>query len=340
MLILDNANISFDNFTLNSGHLEFEKGRIYCLTGPNGSGKSTLLKMIGLQLVPQSGTVRFNGKIVDYSNGGELLENRRKISYMLQDGRLFHRSVFENAACALKLRSIQSAVIKEKVNTILERLEISHLANRSIHGLSGGEAQRVRLARCLALDTAVYILDEPSAGLDARGRELVSDILSLYNKEKGATVIFTSHHKEEAYRLSPDILAVNDGSVTEIPHENIMTGTAEKAGEKLYSFSNGNIRNLFFFSDQEIKNKVSLAIDPEEIILSLSEVRTSARNCLSGIIKEIKDTHSGVQLTIASGENFSVLITKNSLKEMDLSSGSKVYLLFKATAVKVVNQSS
>ena len=337
MIRLDNAQISFNGFNLNSGILEFEKGKIYCLTGPNGSGKSTLLKMIGLQLRPDSGSVSIEGKTVDHGMNNELLNRRRDISYMLQDSRLFNSSVFENAAYGLKIRGFKTDEIKERVNKILDLLEIGHLTSRSLKGLSGGESQRVRLARNLVIDTPLYILDEPSAGLDTRGRELLAEILLSYNKEKRATIIFTSHHKEEAYRLSPEIISVIDGKVSPVPRENVLMGQAEKAGEKLYRFYNDKIGHLYFSSDHDIKNKISLAIDPEEIILSLIEVHTSARNCLPGTVKSISDTPSALQLTVSSGEDFTVLITKNSLEEMKLAPGSLVYLVFKATAVKVLN---
>ena len=337
MFILENTHISYGNFTLNSGLLVLEQGKIYCLTGSNGSGKSTLLKIIGLQLPPQSGSVRFDGQLVDFTNRDTMLTNRRRISYLLQDSRLFHCSVFDNAAYALKIRGIPATEIREKVSKVLEQLEISHLARRGIFGLSGGETQRVRLARNLAVDSPVYILDEPSAGLDTRGRELLAEILSQYNKVKGATVIFTSHHREESYRLVPELIAVKDGRVSEIPRENVLTGTAVRSGDRLYHFSNNRIEQLYFSADHEINGDVNLAIDPEEIIVSAAEVHTSARNCLPGIVKSIKETSSALQLTVTAGEDFSVLITSTSLEEMQLKTGSRVFLVFKATAVKVVN---
>ncbi len=336
MLFLDNAKISFGAFSLDSGLLRFDEGRIYCLTGPNGSGKSTLLKMAGLQLAPESGSVSFIGKKIDHSDPRMLLESVRKISFMLQNGRLFHGTVFDNAAYALKIRGVLPADITKRVNEILERLEIGHLAKRSLHGLSGGESQRVRLARNLVLDTPVYILDEPSAGLDAEGRELLSTILNSYNKEKGSTIIFCSHHKEEAYRLSPEIISVTDGKIFPVPRENVFTGFAEKCSEKLYLFKNEKIDRLYFSSDHEVGGRISLAIDPDEIIVSLNEVHTSARNCLPGTVKAITDTPASLQLTVSAGEDFTVLITKNSLEEMKLGKDSPVYLLFKATAVKTV----
>lgn len=337
MFLLEDTKVSYGIFTLDPGRLELEKGRIYCLTGPNGSGKSTLLKIIGLQLKSQTGTVSFDGGMINWSDADKLLKQRRKISYMLQDSRLFHCSVFDNAAYALKIRGEQPDQIRKKVNEMLERLEIGHLAKRSLHGLSGGESQRVRLARNLVLDTPAYILDEPSAGLDTRGRELLADILTSYNREKGSTIIFCSHHKEEAYRMAPELISVTDGKISWIPRENVFAGSVEKSGDRLYRFFNDKIDHLYFSYDHEPKGKVSIAIDPDEIILSLSEVQTSARNCLLGTVKHITETSSSVQLTVTAGEDFTVLITKNSLLEMKLSQGSPVYLLIKATAVKVVN---
>jgi tungstate transport system ATP-binding protein len=137
--------------------------------------------------------------------------------------------------------------------------------------------------------------------------------------------------------MSPELIAVNDGKIAWIPRENVLTGSAEKAGDRLYRFFNDKIDHLYFSYDHEPKGKVSLAIDPEEIILSASEVHTSARNCLHGIVRSVTETPSSIQLTVSAGEDFTVLITKNSLEEMKLSKGSPVYLLFKATAVKVIN---
>ncbi len=337
MFLLNDTKVSYGSFTLDPGRLELEKGKIYCLTGPNGSGKSTLLKIVGLQLKPDTGTVLFDGETINWSDADKLLKQRRKISYMLQDSRLFRCSVFDNTAYALKIRGEHPDEIRKKVNKMLERLEIGNLAKRNLHGLSGGESQRVRLARNLVLDTPVYILDEPSAGLDTRGRELLSDILTSYNREKGSTIIFCSHHKEEAYRMAPELISVTDGHIAWIPRENVLSGSAEKAGNKLYRFFNDKIDHLYFSYDHEPKGTVSIAIDPDEIILSASEVHTSARNCLPGTVKSITETTSSIQLTVSAGEDFTVLITKNSLEEMKLTKGSPVYLLFKATAVKVVN---
>ncbi|HXK50192.1 MAG TPA: ATP-binding cassette domain-containing protein [Clostridiales bacterium] len=336
-ILLDNTKVSYGSFTLDPGRLEIEKGRIYCLTGPNGSGKSTLLKIIGLQLKPESGTLSLGGETINWSDADKLLKQRRKISFMLQDSRLFHCSVYDNAAYALKIRGVPQEDIRKNVNGMLERFEIGHLAKRSLHGLSGGESQRVRLARNLVLDTPVYILDEPSAGLDTRGRELLADILTSYNREKGSTIIFCSHHKEEAYRMAPELISVTDGKIVRIPRENVLTGSAEKAGDRLYRFYNDKIDHLYFSCDHEPKGKISIAIDPDEIILSASGVHTSARNCLPGIVKEIAETPSSVQITVTAGEDFTVLITKNSLQEMMLSNDIPLFLIFKATAVKVVN---
>lgn len=336
MFKLNNIQLSYDKFSLNSGELAFQKGKIYCITGSNGAGKSTLLKIIGLQIKADCGELQFNGQIVDINDRESVLAHKREISFLLQNSHLFHRSVYENIAYGLKIRNCSKAEIKDKVNAILAKFEISYLAKRGIIGLSGGEAQRVRLARNLVIDAPVYILDEPSAGLDKRGRELLAEILAQYNKEKGSTIIFTSHHQEEAYRLMPELISVKNGRIVEIPRENVLNGFAKAAGEKLYRFYNQQIDQIFFSADHSIEGAVSLAIDPEEIILSATRVHTSARNCLAGTIKEIKSTASALQLTVNAGEDFTVLITKSALEELKLSIGSSVFLIFKATAVKVV----
>jgi len=336
MFKLNNIKISYGCFSLDSGELSFLKGKIYCLTGSNGAGKSTLLKIIGLQIKADSGELQFNGQIIDINDREAVLAHKRQISFLLQNSHLFHRSVYENIAYGLKIRNYSKEEIKSKVDDILAKFEISYLAKRGIKGLSGGEAQRVGLARNLVIDAPVYILDEPSAGLDKRGRELLAEILSDYNKEKDSTIIFTSHHQEEAYRLMPELIAVKDGRVFDIPRENVLTGFAEPAGEKLYRFYNDKIDHIYFSADHSIDGKISLAIDSEEIILSSSQVHTSARNCLSGVITAIRQTASALQITVNSGEDFTIMITKSALDDLKLSVGSAVYLIFKATAVKVV----
>jgi tungstate transport system ATP-binding protein len=179
--------------------LKVEKGEILAVVGPNGAGKSTLLLALGRLLPPQRGRILFDGQPAAAESDTDY---RRRIALVMQDPLLFDTSVFDNVAAGLRFRGIDKYEIRRRVPLWLERLGIPHLEKRRAPELSGGEAQRVSLARALALEPQLLLLDEPFSALDPPTRLRLVDDLSRLLREGQVTTVFVTHNLDEAAHLA------------------------------------------------------------------------------------------------------------------------------------------
>jgi tungstate transport system ATP-binding protein len=195
---------------LEVGHLQIAKNEVLAIVGPNGAGKSTLLLALARLLRPERGDILFNGKSV---TGESDLAFRRRIALVLQDPLLFDTSVFDNVASGLRFRGLHKSDIQPRVETWLERLGIAHLKNRRASELSGGEGQRVSLARALVLEPELLLLDEPFGALDPPTRNRLLDDLRHILPESGTTTIFITHHLPEARQLAGRMAIIVAGRV-------------------------------------------------------------------------------------------------------------------------------
>jgi tungstate transport system ATP-binding protein len=193
---------------------ELYKGDFLGCMGPNGAGKSTFLKLLAFLDQPSSGSITYHG---EKWNAKTLpLEYRRRFAVALQQSLLVKGSVYDNVALGLKLRKADRNDIKKKVAEMLELFEISHLTQKSSLQLSGGEAQRVNLARALAIDPEVLFLDEPFSALDFPTKiKLIEDFQSIV-KHTSTTTVFISHDLLEIQALSNRLLILIDGQIQQI----------------------------------------------------------------------------------------------------------------------------
>jgi tungstate transport system ATP-binding protein len=179
--------------------LAIQKGEVLAVVGPNGAGKSTLLLTLARLLRPERGEIKFSGQQASAESDTAY---RRRIALVMQDPLLFDTSVFENVASGLKFRGIAKDEIRQKVPLWLERLGVGHLAKRRAGQLSGGEAQRVSLARALVLEPQLLLLDEPFSALDPPTRSRLLDDLGALLKETATTTVFVTHDLPEAAQLA------------------------------------------------------------------------------------------------------------------------------------------
>ena len=194
-----------EHLALQLDHLTIGNGEVLAVVGPNGAGKSTLLLTLARLLKPEHGDISFNSLPATALSDTEY---RRQIALVMQDPLLFDTSVFENVASGLKFRGIAKDEIRHKVPVWLERLGVGHLAKRPAGQLSGGEAQRVSLARALILEPRLLLLDEPFSALDPPTRSRLLDDLRALLEETATTTVFVTHDLPEAARLAGQMAVI------------------------------------------------------------------------------------------------------------------------------------
>ncbi len=211
MLAARNINWRQDGKEILKGiDFSLQPGEIVGLVGPNGSGKSSLIKILSFLLKPTSGKLAFRGIEIA---GSAPLDLRRRIAVVFQEPLLLNATVFENVALGLKLRGTAKRDIRPAVEKWLDSLGILHLANRNARSLSGGEAQRVSLARAFVLRPEVLFLDEPFSSLDAPSKErLIEDVESFLHSTK-TTALIVSHDFSDILRLAKRALVLIDGRI-------------------------------------------------------------------------------------------------------------------------------
>jgi len=209
--------------------LDIQRGETLAVVGPNGAGKSTLLLALAYLLRPVRGDIHFDGKSLIQWNE---LEYRRKISFVFQAPLLMDMTVEQNVALGLKFRGAPKEEIQERVWKWMEQLSIDSLSKRRAGQLSGGEAQRVSLARAFVLEPELLLLDEPFAALDPRTHAKLLDDLSALLAEDHRTAVFVTRNLNEAAKLSHRIAVIVDGRLPQVgPAPQIKARPADEAVE-------------------------------------------------------------------------------------------------------------
>lgn len=206
-------NISFD----------VERGKIHTLIGLSGSGKSTVVRCLNLILTPTMGRIFFEGKDIQTFRAQQLREYRRKnVSMVFQSfGLLTHRNVLDNVAYGLEVRGVKKKDRVEKAMEMIEMVNLKGWESKSINDLSGGMRQRVGIARALANDPDILLMDEPFSALDPLVRQdMQFELLSIQDK-LNKTVIFITHDINEAFKLGNMVSIMRDGRIiqTDTPEE-------------------------------------------------------------------------------------------------------------------------
>ncbi len=192
--------------------LDIPAGIYCCLLGPSGCGKTTALRMISGHESVTSGQVLIDGNCVN-----DLPAAKRNTAMMFQNYALFpHKSVWQNIEFGLKMQRVAKPERRNRVGEILELVGLSHTADRRPHQLSGGQQQRIALARALVTRPQVLMLDEPLSALDENLRVRMRGELRKIQKQFGLTFIQVTHHVEEAFSLSDQIVVMNHGHIDQV----------------------------------------------------------------------------------------------------------------------------
>jgi molybdopterin-binding protein len=237
-----------------------------------------------------------------------------------------------------------------RVIEALKLVGLEHLTDRNAKELSGGEQQRLSLARAIVLNCELLIMDEPTTNLDPDSLFIVKDVIKRLNLERKATVIIATHNLESAEALSTKIVLMDDGRIVkEVSPKDLFNSSSSELARFTRSenvfFGDSRIiegvaqisigENVEIAAAMKQEGRVLIQIRPEDIIISLEKMDSSARNNLKGRIVSIIDTGSIVKLKVNAGGIFTAQITHKSLLEMGLNVGQEIYLTFKASSVNL-----
>lgn len=336
-------------------NLGIGKGEVFALIGPTGAGKTTLLRIIDLLEVPGAGKIYFDGKCIPRS-GKQRLEIRRRMSFIHQKPQVFNLSVYDNVACGLRWRGEEKNKTAEKVDHILEMIGLKGYKNRNARTLSGGEAQRVALARSLVLEPEVLLLDEPTANLDPISTAKIEQLISYIARQHNTTMIIATHDMSQGQQLADRIGVLLDGRLVqtgnvtdifrspqneEVAHfvgmENIIEGVIIANNEGIATVNIGG-NALQAVSNYPAGKEVYACVRPEDITLAPIFHRSSARNSFQAKVTRVTTLGPLSRVEINCGFRLVALVTKISAEELNLQVGREVYATFKATGVHIMEK--
>lgn len=334
---------------------------ITILFGPSGAGKSTLLDCIAGLVRPEEGRIALGEKVLfDAETRVELPPQQRKMGYLFQSAALFpHMSVEENVAYGLD--KVPANVRQEQVREILEAFRVEALRARRPGEISGGEGQRVALARSLVTGPRALLLDEPLTGLDAELKSAIVDDLRAWNAAKRIPILYVTHSREEVDALGESVIALENGRVVssgapmdvlDAPRrkrlaqaagfENLLTGTVLDLRE-----ADGVMRVRLGETACEIEvplgyaavgSRVRVAIRAGDILLATEQPRgLSARNVIEGKITSLERRGTMVIARVDCGLTFLAHVTPGAVRSLELTTGRKVWLVLKTHSCHVVD---
>ncbi len=307
--------------------LHIDRNRVTAVVGPNGSGKSTLFDILAFLRKPASGRILFHGKPASGMNSALL---RRRVGYVQQKPYLMKMSVRDNIGLGLKFRGETRTVIDAVVNRVADELGLGTLLHRDAGRLSGGEIQKVALARALALRPEVVIMDEPFTYLDEVTVHEFEDWIAGQRAAQARTIIFSTHDRLRAQSLSDNILSLINGRLYPISSGNLFSGTLEVSNN---TFICGNAR---FTVPESVKSGHKLFIDPKHLVISTERLSSSMRNNFFGAITAMSAVNGEIHLKIKADVMFHAVITRKSLEEMNLQLGDSVWVSCKSSQVTVI----
>ncbi len=331
------------NFVLKDVSLKVEDGEIMVLLGPNGAGKTTILNVIA-GLVPYEGNVLFDERCVD-----DLPAEKRGVGFLFQDLFLFpHMTVRENIAFGLRVKGMKEREINREVELLAESLNIGHLLDRYPSTLSGGEKQKVALARAVAPKPKVILLDEPFSNLDLRTTKHLRLEFRQVIKDMGITAMFVTHSLVEAEEMGDRIALVRDGRISFVgkPMDVLTSGDGFVWAANVFqcdSFKElGN--GLSEVESGGLKLVVPLEGKPERIVIYAHEVFISKIkppgppvNRFKGVVKAVEDFDTYVRYHVdVEGVAIKAELPKRIAQEEAIKAGDVVFVVLKLRNLRVV----
>ena len=334
---------------------------ITILFGPSGAGKSTLLDCLAGLAQPDAGRIAVGGDLLFDSSGAiDIPARKRRIAYVFQTLALFpHLSVEENVGYGLS--DLREEDRRRRAGEILETFRVESLRKQKPDQISGGERQRIALARSLVTEPRVLLLDEPLTGLDAELKAAIVDDLRAWNAAKGIPILYVTHSREEVDALGERVIAIENGRVVsrgspmdvlDAPRrkrlaqasgfENLFSGAVLELRE-----ADGVMRLRLEESACEIEvplgyaaagDRVNVAIRAGDILLATERPHgLSARNVIEGRIISLDPRGTMVMARVECGVVFLAHVTPGAVRTLELTAGRKVWLVLKTHSCHLVD---
>lgn len=347
-LELKNITKSWAGFSLKNINLSIADEEYLVLLGPTGAGKTLLLETIMGFNTPDEGSIWIDNKDIT-----SVAPEKRGIGYVPQSSVLFpHMTVHQNIAFGLKMQGNPKQARDKSVNELLDLIGIKHLANRLPTGLSGGEKQKVALARVLALDSKIVLLDEPLASTDSETSRQLRKELKRMHKEHRKTVVHVTHSLIEAFGLANKLAIINAGEIVQVGdakelankpkneiaarllgYENVFKASiVQKGGE----FSVLQVEGIKLRARGKIEHASIVAVRPEDITVESSPFNDANANVFKATIFDCADLGPLVTVEVNAGFTLKAVMAKSYFLEKEFEGGKEVWVKFNADAIKII----
>jgi tungstate transport system ATP-binding protein len=318
---------------LDLAELSLKQGGLIGLLGPNGAGKTTLLEILGFLRRPTSGNITFRNTPIDFTER-VLMQLRRRVVLVQQHPILFTTTVHRNLEFPLKIRGMQREERERTIEELLELVGMREFRYARAHKLSGGETQRIAIARALACFPQVVLFDEPTASVDVENQIAIERIIREINREKGLSVVFTTHDLIQASRLADTTIFLFQGRLAHSTYENIFSGRIELADNgRTYCVMQNRLK-LAVETDKT--GAVRISVDPAKVKIHYPPLAPPGENSFTGNLNQLTDEHLRVRALVDVGLPLSVLIPKEEFKTIPLELGGQVQLTCPPESIEII----
>lgn len=330
------------------------ENEVMTVAGPNGSGKSTLLLALACLLKPRTGRIYCRGELLDSKDA--VFRYRRRISMVFQEPLLFDTTVYKNVAAGLNMRHLSRSDSRDRVMKYLRYFRSEHLVDRAARKLSGGESQRISLARAFAVEPEIIFLDEPFSALDPATRHDITHDLNTIVRETGITTVMVTHVESEALSMSGRIMVMSGGRIVQsgspsevmnnpsndfvaklVGMETILNGKVLGYADGFLAVSVGG-QEIHATGRARVGEEVKCCIRPESISVHSRDCAdlSGGKNFFSGRITRIYSMGPFFKLTLDCGFPLVLFVARESYTELGLLEGKEVCASFKPASVHLI----